>query len=138
MRHEVHKHRVRVQAHLILEHIACLSTESLLQVGDNLFVHGGLTAKHLDGDGTGVEKTEGDGDAAAVSGAEAAMEDINAKVSAWMLEGNTSVPRIIWGEDSPVWLRTFSSPDSRDMTAAPRTELEKVTFGYESGSVNTL
>lgn len=98
------------------------------QVGDNLFVHGGLTAEHLHREGTMPES--GEGDKEQVLGAEAAMEKINTSMENWVLRGK-NFPESLWGQDSPMWLRTYSSPDSRDIQDAARTELEDVSLESE-------
>lgn len=93
------------------------------QVGDTLFVHGGLTAGHLRSEGQVDEEGTPE---ETVASAEAVMEAINSKVSSWMLHGGY-LPRIVWGEDSPVWIRMFSSPDTHDVREDVRAKLEEVS-----------
>lgn len=84
------------------------------QVGDNLFVHAGLRPAHF-------------GQAEDVGKAEEAMERMNAGVASWMLGGKV-IPAVLFGEESPVWTRVYSSPDSRDIDEAARAELEEVRY----------
>lgn len=66
------------------------------QVGDTVFVHGGLLPKHVS---YGVGK-------------------INSELQAWM-RGEAKRPEITTGEDSPVWSRHYSqNPDAADCQLA--------------------
>lgn len=69
---------------------------TIQQVGDTVFVHGGLLPKHVS---YGVGK-------------------INAELQAWM-RGDSERPAITTGEDSPVWSRHYSQdPDAADCQLA--------------------
>ncbi|CAM9164780.1 unnamed protein product [Scytosiphon promiscuus] len=96
-----------------------------MKVGDNLFVHAGLLPEHLRGaqgrgGGGGAE-----GQDMAVADAEAVMEKLNADTCSWML-GERAIPEEIWQSDSPLWTRVYSDPESRDVDAAARMQLEEV------------
>lgn len=94
-------------ARLMSAHAVCM------KVGDNLFVHAGLRPQHLRGAG-------------GVAEAEEVMENMNAGAAAWLLGSGKAMPNVLFGEDSPVWTRVYSSPDSRDVDEAARAELEEV------------
>lgn len=53
------------------------------------------------------------------------MEKLNADTCAWLL-GKRAIPEEIWQSDSPLWTRVYSDPDSRDIDAAARIQLEEV------------
>ena len=80
------------------------------KVGDNLFVHGGLLPEHL---------------RSAAEDADQAMENLNKAACSWLL-GEAPMPEAIWGENSPVWTRLYSSPESRDVDDVARAQLEEV------------
>lgn len=80
-----------------------------------MFVHAGLRPQHLRGAG-------------GVAEAEEVMENMNAGAAAWLLGSGKAMPNVLFGEDSPVWTRVYSSPDSRDVDEAARAELEEVTW----------
>jgi len=62
-------------------------------VGDTVFVHGGITAKHVR---YGIDR-------------------MNREASAWMDGSAADLPALITGEDGPVWLRRYSaSADPED------------------------
>ena len=56
-------------------------------VGDNVFVHGGVSPKHL----------------------RYGLDRLNREASAWMNGDAREVPAIITGEDGPIWLRRYSA-----------------------------
>eukprot|EP00752_Nemacystus_decipiens_P001826 g1763.t1 len=93
-----------------------------MKVGDNLFVHAGLLPEHIRGAASG-EGSKGQG--STVAKAEEVMEKLNADTCAWML-GKRAIPEEIWQSDSPLWTRVYSDPDSRDIDAAARIQLEEV------------
>ncbi|CAN0334706.1 unnamed protein product, partial [Hapterophycus canaliculatus] len=107
------------------------------QVGDNLFVHAGLLPEHILGTAAKViggergQGKEGGGGGGAggqeitVADVEAVMEKLNADTCAWML-GERAIPEEIWQSDSPLWTRVYSDPESRDVDAAARMQLEEV------------
>jgi hypothetical protein len=64
-------------------------------VGDTVFVHGGLTPAHV----------------------RYGLDAINRAVRRWML-GEAELPPLLEGEESPVWLRTFSTRDDPEACAA--------------------
>ena len=92
------------------------------QVGDNLFVHAGLLPEHIRGTAAGEG---GRGQGSTVAEAEEVMEKLNADTCAWLL-GQRAIPEEIWQSDSPLWTRVYSDPDSRDIDAAARMQLEEV------------
>ena len=62
----------------------------VLQLGDNVFVHGGVLPRHV----------------------EYGIDRINAETQAWM-RGEAERPEILKGSDSPQWTRLYSEePDS--------------------------
>lgn len=69
---------------------------TVVVVGDTVFVHGGLLPSHV----------------------AFGLEEINRSVRAWMLGERASLPAMMNGEDSPVWLRRFALQDD-----APTCEL---------------
>ncbi len=82
-------------------------------------MHAGLLPEHVrGGDGPGDTTTT-------VADAEKVMEKLNADTCAWML-GERGIPEEIWQSDSPLWTRVYSDPDSRDIDAAARIQLEEV------------
>ncbi|CAN0268335.1 unnamed protein product [Ascophyllum nodosum] len=89
---------------LLSAHAVCM------KVGDNLFVHGGLLPEHL---------------RSAAEDADQAMENLNKAACSWLL-GEAPMPEAIWGENSPVWTRLYSSPESRDVDDVARAQLEEV------------
>lgn len=60
----------------------------IMQVGDTLFVHGGLLPQHV----------------------QYGLDDINRDVRDWMLHGG-EIPAVITGDDSPVWTRRYSDTE---------------------------
>ena len=95
------------------------------QVGDNLFVHAGLLPEHVRGTAAGTGGNGRGDDDTSVADAERVMEKLNADTCAWML-GERGIPEEIWQSDSPLWTRVYSDPDSRDIDAAARIQLEEV------------
>lgn len=69
-------------------------------VGDSLFVHGGLSTKHL--------KFGGRDERDAVT----MLEDLNLDTRRF-LEGKGTYPTVLHGGDSPVWMRDYSRPRIR-------------------------
>ncbi len=61
---------------------------TIIIVGDTAFVHGGILPKHVD----------------------YGIAHINTEVRAWMRGKTTDPPKIIMGDDAPVWTRRYSSP----------------------------
>lgn len=74
----------------------------VIQVGDNVFVHGGLLERHV----------------------RYGLGRINREVSEWMLAPKPRpVPAIVNGDDAPIWLRLYSQGVPRSEACA---ELERV------------
>ncbi|CBJ28039.1 calcineurin-like phosphoesterase family protein [Ectocarpus siliculosus] len=94
-----------------------------MKVGDNLFVHAGLLPEHIRGTAAGEAGGGDQGDS--VAAAEEVMERLNADTCAWML-GKRSIPEEIWQPEGPLWTRVYSTPDSREIDAAARAQLEEV------------
>jgi len=64
--------------------------EMILQVGENVFVHGGVLPEHV----------------------AYGIDEINSSVQAW-LRGEADLPPVLSGSDSPQWTRLYSDdPDS--------------------------
>lgn len=70
-------------------------------IGDNIFVHGGLQPKHL---------TYGGGDP---RDAEQTLHNLNMDTRAFLL-GKASYPMILRGRNSPVWMRDYSRPSTKN------------------------
>ena len=85
--------RARVQAFRPGGPYALLLAERnvILQVGENVFVHGGVLPQHL----------------------EYGLERINAETQEW-LRGDRSRPEVMRGKDSPIWTRRFSDEVESD------------------------
>lgn len=98
------------------------------QVGDNLFVHAGLLPEHIHGAAAAAGEAGGGGQGDSVAAAEEVMERLNADTCAWML-GKRSIPEEIWQPEGPLWTRLYSTPDSREIDAAARAQLEEVRGG---------
>lgn len=105
------------------------------QVGDNLFVHAGLLPEHIRGAAAGEAGGGGQGDS--VAAAEEVMERLNADTCAWML-GKRSIPEEIWQPEGPLWTRVYSTPDSREIDAVARAQLEEVRDRWGTGSLVRL
>lgn len=90
-----------------------------------------MLPEHIRGAATGEAGGGGQGDSVAV--AEKVMERLNADTCAWML-GKRSIPEEIWQPEGPLWTRVYSSPDSREIDAAARAQLEEVRDGGGGGA----
>ncbi|CAM9503449.1 unnamed protein product [Discosporangium mesarthrocarpum] len=99
-------------AKLMASHAVCM------KVGDSLFVHGGLLPVHLTGagamGGSGSKEDNEGGGAGGGSGAVRAMERLNSAASKW-LAGEGPALRLLFEQESPIWTRAYSSPDSREV-----------------------
>lgn len=63
--------------------------DTVVMVGDSLFVHGGVLPKHL----------------------RYGLGRINREMKAWMRGEAATPPRVMTADDAPIWTRRFSSPD---------------------------
>jgi hypothetical protein len=61
----------------------------IMQIGDTLFVHGGVLPDHVD----------------------YGLEQINKDTRKWMRAKTTSKPTILSGDDAPIWTRLYSSDE---------------------------
>lgn len=75
----------------------------VIQIGDTVFVHGGLEMKHVN----------------------MGLHRINVEINEW-LRGLSPRPRIMDEEDSPVWNRIFSAPADRALPERRARQLEQV------------
>lgn len=82
-------------------------------------MHAGLLPEHVR-----AGPAAGAGEAVETD-AEGVMERMNKEACAWML-GEALIPESLWGENSPLWTRVYSSPDSRDIVEEAREQLEEV------------
>ena len=94
----------------------------VMKVGDTVFVHGGILPKHV---AYGLDK----------------MAD---EVAAWMRGERSSPPPIAVGEDSPIWLRTYSEspgPNECNMLSSVLASLgaKRMVMGHtvQSGGVTS-
>lgn len=97
----------RPGGHVTLEALA--HTSVALVIGDTVFVHGGLLAKHV----------------------EYGLERLNWETRAWLVEGSTRPefqhkPDIMDSIDAPVWNRLYSTPHPKEEALE---ELERVLSG---------
>jgi hypothetical protein len=76
---------------------------TIVVVGDTVFVHGGLLPAHVD----------------------YGFEAINRGVRAWMLGDAPRLPEVMDGEDSPVWLRLFAITDDAQACAVLQQALDR-------------